>query len=63
MLATLMGGGKPRPYDVKSFNRQKISWPSSSSSDQNRCSGGVYPRLASGDNVGGYKARPYDIKQ
>jgi len=55
-----VGGYKTRPYDVEFFNRQKISWPSSSPSDQNTCSGGVYLRLTSRDDVGGYKTGPYE---
>jgi len=53
LVGTMWAGTRPAPTTL---NNDKCQ----SSNDKNRRSGGVYLRLTSGDDVGGYKAHPYD---
>jgi len=56
LYPTLWAGTRPAPTTLNNDKRQ-------SSNDKNRRSGGVHPRLTNGDDAGGDKTRPYDIKQ
>jgi len=56
LMGTMRAGTRLAPTTL---NNDKCQ----SSNDKNRRSGGVHPRLTGRDDVGGYKARPYDIKQ